>query len=332
MTLLNATQWDDFLADHPEAHLLQTAAWGELKAAFGWSCVRMKSNNTGAQILFRKIPLSGKTIAYLPKGPIGSDLSPDFWSAVDQICRRERAITLKVEPDFWEDQPEFHPEKDFAGFTHSSETIQPPRTILVDLSGTEDEILSRMKQKTRYNIHLAEKKGVVVRPLHNLALFHEMMKVTGKRDQFGVHSQAYYQKAFDLFYPQHGCEILAAEFEGKPLAALMVFKQGHQAVYLYGASTEEERNRMPTYLLQWEAMRWARSNGCDQYDLWGIPDEPEEELEKKFTGTQAGLWGVYRFKRGFGGKVMRAVGAYDRIYSPAWYQIYQTVSGFRRSR
>jgi lipid II:glycine glycyltransferase (peptidoglycan interpeptide bridge formation enzyme) len=332
MTILTATQWDEFLADYPNAHLLQTSAWGELKSQFGWSCMRVKSNNTGVQVLFKKLPVIGRTIAYIPKGPVGPDLSPDFWSAVDQVCARQRAIYLKVEPDFWEDDPGFNPERDLAGFSFSEETIQPPQTILIDLSGTEEEILNRMKQKTRYNVHLAEKKGITIRPLHDLSSFHQMMKVTGGRDQFGVHSLAYYQKAFNLYYPAQCCEILSAEYEGKGLAALMIFKQGRRAYYLYGASTDEERNRMPTYLLQWEAMRWARANGCDEYDLWGIPDVSEDELEEKFTQRHDGLWGVYRFKRGFGGKIVRSAGAYDRIYSPALYQIYQAVAGIRRGR
>jgi lipid II:glycine glycyltransferase (peptidoglycan interpeptide bridge formation enzyme) len=332
MTLLNATQWDEFLADYPNIHLLQTSAWGELKSQFGWSCIRLKSNNTGVQILFRKIPFIGRTIAYIPKGPVGPDLGPDFWSAVDQVCRKQHAVYLKVEPDFWEDQPGFDPDRDLTGFILSDETIQPPQTILIDLTGTEEDILGRMKQKTRYNVHLAEKKGIVIRPLHDLSIFYQMMKVTGGRDQFGVHSQAYYQKAFNLYYPEQRCEILSAEFNGKPLAALMIFKQGRRAYYLYGASTDEERNRMPTYLLQWEAMRWARTNGCDEYDLWGIPDAPEDELEEKFTERHDGLWGVYRFKRGFGGKIVRSVGPYDRVYSPGLYQVYQAVSGIRRGR
>ncbi|MFN2302914.1 MAG: lipid II:glycine glycyltransferase FemX, partial [Anaerolineales bacterium] len=114
-----------------------------------------------------------------------------------------------------------------------------------------------------------------------------------------------------------------AEFEGRPLAALMVFALGERAWYIYGASNNEERNRMPTYLLQWEAMRWAKNVGCKVYDLWGVPDYPEDQLEDSFLERSDGLWGVYRFKRGFGGEICRTIGAWDRIYRKNLYKLYQ---------
>jgi peptidoglycan pentaglycine glycine transferase (the first glycine) len=104
---------------------------------------------------------------------------------------------------------------------------------------------------------------------------------------------------------------------------LMAFARGDRAWYFYGASTEEERNRMPAYLLQWEAMRWAGSRGCRWYDLWGVPDAEEEELEANFTQRADGLWGVYRFKRGFGGELKRSAGAWDRVYQPLLYRLIQ---------
>jgi peptidoglycan pentaglycine glycine transferase (the first glycine) len=149
-----------------------------------------------------------------------------------------------------------------------------------------------------------------------------MMQVTGGRDGFGVHSLEYYRRAFELFHPAGACELLVAEFEGKPLAALMVFAHGRRAWYVYGASNDEERNRMPTYLLQWEAIRWAKARGCEEYDLWGVPDENEETLESNFESRNDGLWGVYRFKRGFGGEIRRAAQALDRVYNPLLYKLY----------
>ncbi len=121
-------------------------------------------------------------------------------------------------------------------------------------------------------------------------------------------------------------ELLAAEYEGKPLAALMVFARGKRAWYMYGASTNEERNRMPTYLLQWEAMRWARAKGCTEYDLWGVPDADEGTLEAHFMSRHDGLWGVYRFKRCFGGEIRRAAQAVDRVYKPFLYALYRTAT------
>jgi lipid II:glycine glycyltransferase (peptidoglycan interpeptide bridge formation enzyme) len=250
-------------------------------------------------------------------------------SEVDALCLKKKAILLKVEPDLWESSPqgkEVTPLSQGApppGFCLSLQTIQPPRTLVVDLSGSEEQVLSRMKQKTRYNIRLALKKGVVVRPSSDLPTFHRLMQTTGERDRFGVHSLAYYQRAYELFHPRGECELLVAEYESEPLAALMVFAHGRRAWYFYGASSDEQRDRMPAYLLQWEAMRWARGLGCLEYDLWGVPDADADTLEAHFTERSDGLWGVYRFKRGFGGRLRRSPGAWDRIYNPVLYTFYR---------
>jgi len=328
MPIVSLAEWNQFLETHPNVHLLQTGAWGELKSAFEWDAVRVINGEVGAQILFRRLPL-GFTIAYLPKGPLGRDqLSVDsdppsgtsqFWGDVDMVCRQHRAVFLKIEPDEWND---VSPDTWNLKLETSFHNIQPPRTIIINIEGAQEEILARMKQKTRYNIRLAEKKGVTVRAWDNIAAFHEMMLLTGKRDRFGVHSLEYYQRAYNLFHPKDMCEILLAEFEGKPLAALMVARSGIHAYYLYGASTDEERNRMPAYLLQWEAMKWAKARGCKDYDLWGIPDEDEITLEANFESRRHGLWGVYRFKRGFGGEIKRVSQALDRVYNPLLYKLY----------
>ena len=102
----------------------------------------------------------------------------------------------------------------------------------------------------------------------------------------------------------------------------MAFRQGQDAYYFYGASSNEYRNLMATYLIQWAAIRWAKSQGCTRYDLWGIPDADLTTLEAEFQQRRDGLWGVYRFKRGFGGQVVQSIGAYDYVYSPLLYQLY----------
>jgi lipid II:glycine glycyltransferase (peptidoglycan interpeptide bridge formation enzyme) len=179
-----------------------------------------------------------------------------------------------------------------------------------------------MKQKTRYNIRLARRKGIVIRQTSDIESFHQLIQITGERETFGVHSQAYYQQAFDLFEPKGHCALLMAEFEEKPLAGLMVFAQGERAWYFYGASSNEQRHLMPTYLLQWKAIQWAKEQGCTTYDLWGVPDEDQETLEANFLDRNDGLWGVYRFKRGFGGELRRAAPAWDRVYNPLIYRLY----------
>ena len=314
MPTVSLPDWNQFLSTRPNAHLLQTGEWGELKSLFEWKPVRLVNGEDGVQILFRKLPL-GFSIGYIPK----ANPSASLWEEIDRVCRQNRAVFLKLEPDLWNDQPS----TPFPSVLRPSpHNIQPPRTFIVDIKDTEEEILARMKQKTRYNIRLAEKKGVSVRPWDDLSAFHDMMLVTGDRDKFGVHSEKYYRRAYELLHPEEMCEILVAEYQGKPLAALFVARHGNRAYYLYGASTDEERNRMPTYLLQWEAMKWAKARGCMEYDLWGVPDEEEATLEANFETRHDGLWGVYRFKRGFGGQLRRAAQALDRVYHHWLYQLY----------
>ncbi|MBM3144219.1 MAG: peptidoglycan bridge formation glycyltransferase FemA/FemB family protein [Chloroflexi bacterium] len=324
MPLLTPEDWDCFLRQYPDAHFLQTSAWAELKAIFGWESARVADGENGAQVLFRRLPM-GVSLAYIPKGPLGAIVGWEgFWPEVDELCRQRRAVFVKVEPDleqgeadsFWAGAPP-------PGFRLSPQAIQPLRTLTIDLRPDEEAILARMKQKTRYNIHLAARKGVVVHPSSDIDTFYKLINITGERSEFGVHSLGYYRRAYEIFHPRGQCELLQAEYQGEPLAALMVFTNGQRAWYLYGASSEQERNRMPTYLLQWEAMRWARQRGCALYDLWGVPDCEEAELEEQFTGRNDGLWGVYRFKRGFGGELRRAAGPWDRVYNPLLYALYR---------
>ena len=328
MPIISLSEWNKFLENHPDAHLLQMGEWGELKKDFGWKPVRfVLDRETGAQILFRRLPL-GLTLGYMPKPVDGGQWTVDgerFWREVDLICKQNKAIFLKVEPDSWDDTFRLPP----SAFRISPHNIQPPRTITIDIKDNEETILAKMKPKCRYNIRLAEKKGITVRAWNDIQSFHEMMTVTGGRDNFGVHSKDYYQRAYELFTSKGTCELLVAEYEGKPLASLMVFANGKRAWYVYGASNDQERNRMPTYLLQWEAIRWAKARGCEEYDLWGVPDENEETLEANFETRQDGLWGVYRFKRGFGGEVKRAAQAMDRIYNPLLYWAYLKYVGNR---
>ena len=343
MTEVNLFEWNQFLSNHPNTHLLQMGEWGELKGGFGWKPVRILSENIGVQILFRKLPL-GLTIGYMPKAVDSGQWTVDsekFWHEVDLICKKNNAVFLKIEPDAWIEEfqlstfqpfnlPTFQP-FNLPTFKPSPHNIQPPRTIIIDIKDSEENILAKMKPKCRYNIRLAEKKGVTVRAWGDVEAFHQMILVTGGRDNFGVHSKEYYQRAYDLFHPKRICELLVAEYEGKPLASLMVFANGKRAWYVYGASNNEERNRMPTYLLQWEAIRWAKSKGCEEYDLWGVPDEDEDTLESQFESRHDNLWGVYRFKRGFGGalRVKRAAQALDKVYNPLLYWMYLKFIGNR---
>jgi len=280
---------------------------------------------SGAQVLFRSL-LLGYSIAYIPKGPI--HFTDELLNEQDRVCQLHKAIFLKIEPFAWEPYLTWQRLEDLGW--HRSESIQPRRTVTISLTLSSEEILAGMKQKTRYNIRLAQRKDVTVRPDDDVALFHRMMLTTGERDTFGIHSLAYYQRAYECFAPLGACTLLIAAYQGRPLAGLMAFAQGDTAWYFYGASTDEERNRMPTYLLQWEAIQWAKQKGCTVYDLWGVPDHSESELEETFLDRSDGLWGVYRFKRGFGGQLHRTIGTWDRVYQPLAYKLYQMWTGRRQ--
>jgi peptidoglycan pentaglycine glycine transferase (the first glycine) len=319
--------WVDWLATAPDGHLLQSWAWGELKTRFGWQVVRLAVGSAGAQVLLRHLPLGLGSIAYVPRGPVADFHDEAALAAllnkIRRLARSARAICLKIEPN-QEDDPELYRRLHDLGFRPSPQGVQPRRTIVVDLDAGPEEILARMKQKTRYNVRLAGRRGVTVRPgtEDDLPAFYDLMAATGQRDGFDIHSRAYYETAHRLLVSAGHGRLLLAEYDGNLLAALVVVAFGDGAIYLYGASSEEERQRMPAYLLQWEAMLWAREHGCRTYDLWGVPDEDEATLEASFTERNDGLWGVYRFKRGFGGRLVRTIGAWDLVYAPLRYRLY----------
>ncbi len=325
MPELTLAEWNTFLEKHPTAHLLQSGEWGELKSAFGWDPVRLVSGGTSAQILFRHLPL-GLTFAYIPKGPVTVDgsalVEARFWKEVDSLCRSRKTIFLKVEPNQWIPASDPEPAAPPPGFVFSPQHVQPRSTLIIDLHGSEDEVFKRMKPKTRYSIRLAGRREVVVNSSDDIENFYRVMTVTGQREEFHVHSQEYYRRAYDLFYPKGMCELFVADFQGRTLATLMVFAHGKQAYYFYGASSDEERNRSATYPLQWEAIRWAHAQGCEEYDMWGIPDEATDVDADEAEAREDGLWGVYRFKRGFGGSVKRAIPTLDRVYIPLLYKLY----------
>ena len=326
--------WNERIASSSQGHLLQSWAWGQLKSQFGWAVERVEVDRASAQILFRALPGGLGSIGYIPKGPV-ADFHDDtalksLLVAIRPLAREHGALCLKVEPNL-ADEPWLAERLRANGFCPSPQEIQPRRTILVDLDDEPDELLKRMKQKTRYNIRLAGRRGVTIRPgeEQDLPAVYDLMMLTAERDGFGIHSRAYYETAYRLFVPDGRGAMLLAEHEGQLLAALMAFAFGRTAIYMYGASSNEGRKRMPTYLLQWEAMLWAQERGCVFYDLWGVPDEDLETLETNFPQRSDGLWGVYRFKRGFGGVLTRSTGAWDLVYSPFRYELYRAALKLR---
>lgn len=332
------TAWAQALGALPNAHPLQSWTWAQFKSRWGWDaipCLLTVAENSwnplaAAMILKRPVPRLPYSILYAPKGPIldynDGALRRVVLSELENIARQEKAIFLKIDPNVvksWgldAERPspiggKFSKELAQRGWRPSAEQIQFPNTVEIDLRQSEDEILAAMKQKTRYNIRLAERKEVHIHhgtPADFPAIV-QMYQETAVRDGFSIRPVEYYLDAWQSFYDAGMAHPLIAAYEGKPIAAVVLIKFDQTVTYMYGASTNEERNRMPTYLLQWEAIRWAKAQGAHIYDMWGAPTE--------FAETDP-LWGVWRFKQGFNGQVVRHIGAWDYVNKPFWYWLY----------
>ncbi len=326
----NPAEWDAFVRSQPRAHLLQLSAWGALKTQFGWGArlVALADSGgivAGAAVLLKNLPLGAGKMAYLPRGPYTTDDGhyPALWAAIQA---QTGAAFLKIEPGHYFDKAP----PDFAkmGFVPSPQSIQPNNTILIDIDTDDNMILKRMNQGTRRKIRKSLKGGVdyIHGSRGDLSDFNDLMRLTGERQDFGVHSAEYYARVYDLFMPEHGA-LLLAKYQNKTLGAIMVFSigssLGSSAWYFYGASSREHRKLYASYGLQWHALQWAKARGCRCYDMWGIPDQDQDTLESQFQQRSDGLWGVYGFKRGWGGRIARASGAWDLAYNPLVYGAYR---------
>jgi lipid II:glycine glycyltransferase (peptidoglycan interpeptide bridge formation enzyme) len=312
----NRHTWNRFVSSSPNGHILQSWEWGELKERTGWKSVRLALMQKGcirasAQVLLRSLPYGFGTLAYVPRGPVVDYDDPLILRAMLQALRdlasERRVVSLKIEPDLLE--PSALSARLRQAGLEPAPPVQMRSSIWVDLIASEDEMLARQKQKTRYNIRLAAKKGVTVSEhgIEGIDSWYEMYAATSQRDGFTIHSLAYYRQVMRSLGPPGMANLLLAHHEGDLLAGIIVFAFGSKAQYMYGASGNVKRNLMAPYLVQWEGMRWAKQQGATLYDLWGIPDVLEENED---------LWGVYRHKRGYGGEIVRYVGAYDLVRSP----------------
>jgi peptidoglycan pentaglycine glycine transferase (the first glycine) len=332
--------WNDLLRPLPNAHVLQTWEWGEFKRrTTGWTAERLAFQQDGqtvaaAQILTRRIGPLG--VMYVPKGPALDYTKPDLLAAVldhlQGLARRRSAIWLKIDPDVIastgvpgeEDaQDDPHGQAVVAaltarGWRFSASQVQFRNTITLDLSRPADELLMAMRQSTRRKVRTAEKKGVTIRPAgpEDIPILYDLYQQTGSRDGFLTRPLAYYQNAWGNFMRAGLAQAFLAEYEGTPLAHVILLHFGPKCWYFYGASSTEERQRMPNYALQWHAIQWAQAQGYATYDFWGAPDA--------FVETDR-MWGVYQFKRGFGGQVTRHIGAWDYAPFPPLYWAYETL-------
>lgn len=346
--------WNELIAGIPNAHLLQTWEWSQVKVKYGWQAMPFiwlggqKKPEAAAMVLKRSLPIGGfarrMCVLYVPKGPLLDWSDPALRQRVlgdlQILARQEGAIFIKVDPDValgmgipgtetaveYEDGQEVRSELLRRGWKFSRDQIQFPNTVMIDLSPPEETLLARMKQKTRYNIRLGQKKGVTVRvgKLDDLPVLYRMYAETSIRDGFLIREEGYYQTVWRNFMGipvsssglQPFSEPLIAEVSGQAVGAISLFYFAGQAIFLFGMSRDEHREKMPNHLLQWEAMRRAKALGCRSYNLWGAPNE--------FNQSDA-LWGVFRFKEGLGGYVLRTIGAWDFTPNPVMYKMYAEV-------
>ena len=339
-TITDRNYWNDTLCHLPYAHVLQTWEWGEFKrSTTGWVPQRLAFRRGGevvamASVGVRKVgPLK---VMYAPKGPaVAYENEALTASVLDELQRRARAagaIWLKIDPDVVaatgvpgeaDDAPDADGQRVLhalgeRGWRFSDEQPQFRNTVNVNLTQPEDDILMAMSGNTRRKIRTAAKKGVTVRfgGMDDLQTLYDLYSTTGDRNAFTIRPFDYYTQVWALFIEAGLAHPLIAEFEGQPIAHVILFHFGRKCWYFYGASSNTERSRMPNYALQWEAMKWAKAQGYTTYDMWGAPNAFNE---------QDSLWGVYEFKRGFRGTVTRHIGAWDYTPYPPLYWGYTQV-------
>ena len=314
-------------------NLLQSGFWGRFKEKQGWRTYPFRYSWEGRDLsllvlvrrLGRLLP-----IAYVPFGPeLTGVRDADHLRALGEALLTELPLgTLFVRFDLTAARAgspgDSLPAE--AGLTKASSDVQPPDTVILNLTPDLESIRAGMHKKWRYNISLAEKKGVrvVETSSANLGEWYELYRVTGERDKIALHPESYYQRLFDMArdsalsggtagkdYPE--LRLWLAYYEDELLAGIITSFYGKRATYLYGASSNSHRNLMPSYALQWAAIQAAKEGGCEEYDFFGIPpaDDPEHPMH-----------GLYRFKVNFGGEVVHYEGCWDRVYGKLFYTLY----------
>ncbi len=338
--------WDAWLEGSPGGgHVLQSHAWGEFKRALGWRPARLALERDGrvvglGQFLVYKTPLIPGSLMYCAKGPWlpweDEEAVRAFFGGVRAFARRSGVHTVKIEPEVREGRAATRALLSEIGFRKFRWDLNFKTTMLVDLGRSGENLLAGMKGKTRYNVRLASRKGVrVVEDGSPEAFwrFWRMFEGTSERNGFAIRRPFGYQSAAWRAMRKAGrAHLFFAEHEGEPLAAMIVYVQGRKLWYMLGASSNERRNLMPTHLLQWEVMRWAKRRGVDLYDMVAVP--PPDELDNE----DHPLHGVYKFKAGFGGEVTDFLGCMDmRVgplraglwnrFEPAYYRLHQKLRG-----
>jgi len=346
MTAPSHFDWNVQIRQLPGAHFLQTKEWAEVKAEVGWrreEITILNSDGTvtaAAQLLIRSwrpLPLGPSIqIGYVPRGPLADWHDPEIrvrmLTEVEKVARKDKLVFVKIDPEIRVNLATSSPQDQNQASTaeaivnlltqrkwkYSPEQVQFKNTMVLNLTGDEASWLARMKPKTRYNLRLALKNGVTVRKAtrEDLPLLYQMYAETAHRDGFIIRPESYYLNVWSKFMQADMAEALIAEWEGVPLAGLVMFILASRCWYVYGMSTGEQREKMPNYLLQWEAMRIAQQRGCMIYDLWGAPDQIDPSDR---------MYGVYRFKEGLGAEFVSTIGAWDFPIRPGLYFLYHQV-------
>ena len=327
------TRYEQFIAHHPQGHFSQTCAWGKVKKTTGWDYlpVMMEENSeikAGMLLLVRYVPIPGfrKCIFYSPRGPV-ADINnlPELralFAGVATIGRQRGAILLKIDPDVPVSNTEFTANLKHLGW-HQNDTgldfagVQPKFVFRLDIQPAPEELLANMHSKTRYNIRLADRKGVTVRTAgdkNDLKIFYDILVDTAERDDFLIRDYTYFEAMWTQLVQTGLAEIFIAETEETgPISATLGLIHGRKFWYLYGASSNDHRNLMPNYLIQWYMINWARERGCTLYDFRGVSGDMDETNP---------LYGLYRFKKGFAGELIEFAGDWDQPYSSFWYTMW----------
>jgi lipid II:glycine glycyltransferase (peptidoglycan interpeptide bridge formation enzyme) len=331
--------------------LLQSTPWGNLKTAFGWDAWRIavvRSPDSplpeqaaptpllaGAQVLFRE--RYGVSVAYVPRGPLLSGdptIDTPLLQTLERTAKRRRAVLLRLELNVLEHDPQAAHWQTLLRQNNCqvANTIQPRTSIHLDLTPPPEQLFARLSKGHRADIRRAERQGVQVRSgtMRDIPTFYAILRDTSQRAAFGIHPETYYRLAWDLFRP--ASNLLLAEQDGHPIAAHIVFANQQMGYYFYGGATAQGLRVGANHLLQWHAIQWARHRGCRGYDLWGIPDAlgraaaTRNEDQREVLLAEAHndpMIGVYRFKKGFGGDIVRYISAFDRVFVPPLYGLWR---------
>ena len=324
----NIEKYNEFLAKHDRCNFQQSVEWGKVKEAWTNEIVLAEDedgNIIGSiSVLIRKIPIFGNMM-YVSRGPIcdihDKKVLGELTEGLKELAKKYKAFILKMEPDVKSDDKEFREIVKELGYKIKddakdfSEAIQPRYVFRLDLKGkTEDEVFKAFHQKTRYNVRLASKKGVVIKEgtREDLKDFHEIMKITGKRDDFIIRPLSYFEKMYDELGDH--VHLLMAYYEDKPISGIFNIDYGNKVWYLYGASSNEHRNLMPNYLLQWEGIKYAIANGKDMYDFRGVVGVVNESHPQ---------YGLYRFKKGFDAEFTEFIGEIYIKFKPLTNKLFK---------